>query len=146
MNFDHLTNVHGDLDEIWVVRIVDTKQIKPPRNMCDGLGNLCMLFAASLGEDNVEMFKDQVRHRGGKPRVIEIPVSHDITFEWNHSNLTAGIERGYESARSALEKYERDEPTGAGSRRISTLVSAKKARQGQNVKTRSGRTRVTVRH
>ena len=57
------------LDEIWVSRIVDSKQIRKPKNLHDALANLCQLFAATVGEDDVKLFKYHVRQgtkSGGK--------------------------------------------------------------------------------
>src|SRR5919109_59428 len=57
VNFKNLLEDHPDLDEIWISRIVDARQIRAPRNLHDALGNLCMLFAATVGEDDVRLFK-----------------------------------------------------------------------------------------
>src|SRR6266511_5059792 len=39
VNFDRILEDDDDLDEIWVSRIVDTSQIRRPRNLTEGLGN-----------------------------------------------------------------------------------------------------------
>src|SRR6266849_6494325 len=58
VNFEGLIEEHGHkLDEIWISRIVDSKQIRKPENLHDALGNLCQLFAATVGEDDVKLFK-----------------------------------------------------------------------------------------
>jgi len=57
VNFESLLQEHDDLDEIWVSRIVDSKQIRKPENLHDALANLCQLFAATVGEDDVKLFK-----------------------------------------------------------------------------------------
>src|SRR5258708_30575604 len=63
VNFESLIEEHGDeLDEIWVSRIVDTKQIRKPDNLHDALANLCQLFAATVGEDDVKLFKYHVQY------------------------------------------------------------------------------------
>src|SRR5262249_49853147 len=51
VNFQSLLEEHGDLEEIWISRIVDSHQIRKPENLVDGLSNLCQLFAATVGED-----------------------------------------------------------------------------------------------
>ena len=61
VNFDSLLEEHPDLEEIWVSRIVDTKQIQKPENLHDALANLCQLFAATVGEDDVSLFKYHIR-------------------------------------------------------------------------------------
>lgn len=106
VNFKQLLEYFHGLDEVWIVRIVDKEQIREPRNLADGLGNLCMLFAASVGADDVKLFvkhvlEDDVWH--GK--IFEIPVSANITFDWNHSNLDAGIEAGHRATLNALDAY-----------------------------------------
>ncbi|MEZ2143297.1 patatin-like phospholipase family protein [Bradyrhizobium sp. DN5] len=65
VNFEGLLDlqVRGQkLDEIWISRIVDSKQIRKPDNLHDALANLCQLFAASVGEDDVKLFKYHVRY------------------------------------------------------------------------------------
>jgi predicted acylesterase/phospholipase RssA len=49
------------LHEIWINRIVDVGQIRQPRNQHDALGNLCQMFAATVGEDDIKLFKFHVR-------------------------------------------------------------------------------------
>ena len=65
VNFESLLEEHPDLDEIWVSRIVDSKQIRKPENLHDALANLCQLFAATVGEDDVKLFKYHVRLKKG---------------------------------------------------------------------------------
>ncbi len=106
VNFERLIEDHPDLDEIWISRIVDAKQVKAPRNLTEALGNLCMLFAATVGEDDVKLFRYHVEtERSFKGRIIEIAVSPDITFEWTHSNLERGRKAGYAAADQALKDY-----------------------------------------
>ena len=52
VNFESLLQEHQDLEEIWVSRIVDSKQIRKPENLHDALANLCQLFAATVGDDD----------------------------------------------------------------------------------------------
>jgi predicted acylesterase/phospholipase RssA len=105
VNFKDLLDDHCPLDEIWICRIVDTEQVRAPRNLHDALGNLCMLFAAAVGDDDVKLFKWHAKERGWRGRIVEIKVSADVNFEWTHMNLTRGIQNGYEAAREALENY-----------------------------------------
>lgn len=73
VNFQRLLEDHKDLDEIWVSRIVDAKQIRRPENLHDSLGNLCQLFAATVGEDDVKLFKYHVREENKwKGTIVEI--------------------------------------------------------------------------
>jgi predicted acylesterase/phospholipase RssA len=98
--YDLLRN-HPDLEEIWVCRILDTHQIRPHHNLVEALNNLVMLFASTTSEDDVKLFRFHLKElnasraaeaerTGAKPRrtdLIEFPVDHHTSFDWNHSNL-----------------------------------------------------------
>jgi predicted acylesterase/phospholipase RssA len=117
VNFESLLEEHPDLDEIWVSRIVDSKQIRKPENLHDALANLCQLFAATVGEDDVKLFKYHVRcdkleaGKNGKKEgrwkgtIVEIQVPGHINFKWNHSNLDNGRELGRAAAEHAIKAY-----------------------------------------
>jgi predicted acylesterase/phospholipase RssA len=70
VNFEGLLDLQKQLgykiDEIWISRIVDSKQIRKPENLHDALANLCQLFAASVGEDDVKLFKYHVGYERRK--------------------------------------------------------------------------------
>jgi predicted acylesterase/phospholipase RssA len=121
VNFASLLEEHHEpgreLDEIWVSRIVDSKQVRKPENLHDALANLCQLFAATVGEDDVKLFKYHVRSDNIEPgkkkygwngTLIEIQVPGHINFKWNHSNLENGRELGKAAANQAIERYEKD--------------------------------------
>jgi len=111
VNFERLLEDHPDLDEVWISRIVDAKQVHPPRNLAEALGNLCMLFAATVGEDDVKLFRYHVKYDKDVKwhgKIIEIRVPNDVNFEWTHSNLDRGRKAGYLAASQALEKYNSD--------------------------------------
>jgi predicted acylesterase/phospholipase RssA len=65
VNFQRLLQDHHTanepLDEIWINRIVDAQQIRKPINLHDALANLCEMFAATVGEDDVRLFKYHVK-------------------------------------------------------------------------------------
>jgi len=117
VNFRSLIEEHPDLDEIWVSRIVDSKQIRKPENLHDALANLCQLFAATVGEDDVELFKYHVRYDNPKTAkewngtVVEIHVPGHINFKWNHSNLDNGRKLGRGAAEQAIKKYKKEKDT-----------------------------------
>jgi hypothetical protein len=99
---------HPDLEEIWISRIVDAKQVRKPKNLHDALGNLCQLFAATVGEDDVRLFKYHVRtKKNWTGTIVEIQVSKNINFEWSHSNLDRGRAGGYQAADEAVRAYEK---------------------------------------
>jgi predicted acylesterase/phospholipase RssA len=102
VNFQSLLEEHGDLEEIWISRIVDSHQIRKPENLVDAQSNLCQLFAATVGEDDVKLFKYHVVERGWKGKVVEIHVPAHINFKWNHSNLGNSRTLGYLAAKQAI--------------------------------------------
>jgi predicted acylesterase/phospholipase RssA len=112
VNFEELIEDHPDLDEIWISRIVDSGQIVAPKNMLDSTANLCELFAATVGEDDVKLFKYHVKEtvlkrtkRKWTGTIIEVQVERNINFEWSHTNLENGCERGREAAHQASARY-----------------------------------------
>jgi predicted acylesterase/phospholipase RssA len=115
VNFEHLLQDH-DLDEIWISRIVDAGQVLPPRNLHDSLANLCELFCATVGEDDIELFRCHLpkynkerQAKGKKPiKIIEIPVDCTINFEWSHCNLEHGIKAGEAAAKATVEEYRKE--------------------------------------
>src|SRR5260370_26902374 len=107
VNFESLIEEHhkpGDpLDEIWVSRIVDSKQIRKPENLHDALANLCQLFAATVGEDDVKLFKYHLKEENNwKGTMGEIQVPAHDNFKWNHSNLDQGRKLGRAAAEKAM--------------------------------------------
>ena len=112
VNFKDLLSDHHDLDEVWIVRIVGKNQIKKPENLCDAMGNLIMLFAATVGEDDVKLFRYHAKEaihpwkETWNGKIVELEVSDEINYDWSHSNLEKGIEAGYKAADDALVKYD----------------------------------------
>lgn len=106
VNFKQLLEDHPDLNEVWVSRIVDANQVRPPRNIADALGNLCMLFAATVGEDDIKLFRYHVKEENKwHGEIVEIEVSGKINFEWTHANLDLGRQQGYQATNKAVEAY-----------------------------------------
>jgi predicted acylesterase/phospholipase RssA len=106
VNFKQLLEDHPDLNEVWVSRIVDANQVRPPRNIADALGNLCMLFAATVGEDDIKLFRYHVKEENKwHGEIVEIEVSGKINFEWTHANLDLGRQQGYQATSKAVEAY-----------------------------------------
>lgn len=118
VNFMNLLEDHFDkIDEIWISRIVDSTQVRQPNDLHDALANLCQLFAATVGEDDVKLFKYHVqegikiKHQGEVKKwagtIVEIHVDPYINFKWTHSNLDGGRERGYKAAMEAYDVYDK---------------------------------------
>lgn len=105
VNFEHLLQNHPDLDEVWVSRILDRKQIRPTRNLYDSLNNLVMLFASTTSEDDVKIFKYKLKEIGSKVRVVEIPVNHHVSYDWSWSNLERAILDGERATDAVLKAY-----------------------------------------
>ncbi len=85
----------------------------------DALANLCQLFAATVGEDDVKLFKYHLQYpdAGQKPwkgTVVEIQVPSTIDFKWNHSNLDKGQRLGRAAAEKAIEAYTAARENGTG--------------------------------
>jgi predicted acylesterase/phospholipase RssA len=116
VNFKNLLEDHFDLDEIWISRIVDATQIHAPQNLDNALSNLCQLFAATVGEDDIKLFyyhvKDGISVNGELKKwagtIIEIHVNPYVSFDWSQRNLKDGEERGYLAADRAYKKYEQE--------------------------------------
>lgn len=105
VNFEDLMTNHPDLDEVWVSRILDIKQVRKPENLYDALNNLVMLFAATTSEDDVKLFKYHVAKTNPDLKVIEIPVAFNIDYDWKYSNLDRSIDEGYEAADAVVAAY-----------------------------------------
>jgi predicted acylesterase/phospholipase RssA len=106
VNFKNLLRDHPDLDEVWINRIVDDSQVKPPRNLAGALANLSMQFAAEVGENDIKLFRQHLLNQSRmRPRVVEIPIRPDteVTFEWKHSNLMQGFREGRDAVRRLLQ-------------------------------------------
>jgi hypothetical protein len=109
INFQDLVEDHANIDQIWVSKIVDFKQIDAPKNVCDALGNLCMLFAATVGDDDTRLFKyHAIFDQKDYPwlgEVIELDFGGHTNFDWDYDNFDKGVEAGRKAAKVALDKH-----------------------------------------
>ena len=64
VNFQNLLNNHPDLDEVWVLKIVDYKQLKRPTNLVEGLSTLPMIFADTAADDDIKLFRYHLLEQG----------------------------------------------------------------------------------
>jgi len=139
VNFRNLLEDNPDLDEIWVSRLIDANQVLPPRNLYDAEANLCELFAATVGKDDVKLFEYHLtcdeEHRGKWKNltIVEIPVSCDINFDWSHSNLERGIKNGMEAATHAVTRY-REPRKGPGPWILKEREEFREARRRERLK------------
>jgi predicted acylesterase/phospholipase RssA len=128
INFQTLIENHGhEIDEIWVSRIVDSKQIRKPGNLHDALANLCQLFAATVGEDDVKLFKYHLKEENNwTGTVVEIHVPAHINFKWNHSNLDQGRKLGRAAAEKAIAAYKAAGTTTAADNEKARFINERK--------------------
>ena len=83
-----------------------------PQEYAHLTANLCELFAATVGEDDVKLFfkyhvKETVLNRTKRKwtgTIIEVQVERNINFEWSHTKIENGCERGREAAHQAYKK------------------------------------------
>jgi predicted acylesterase/phospholipase RssA len=119
IGFWDLLDNHPDLDEIWVCRILDRRQIRPHHNLVEALNNLVMLFAGTTSIDDVKLFRFHLERRNEliathaaskrqKPRLIdlfEFQVDFQTDYEWTHSNLHKSARRSYDRAKDTIHHY-----------------------------------------
>lgn len=115
VNLDHLLTEHPDLDEIWVVKIADRRQVTPPANLLDSALLGVMLPFDTISDNDVRLFAQQVaahnRTHGTRVRLIDIPMAYErVNYHWSHANLAEGIQVGYEGTMAELA---RQRPGGA---------------------------------
>ncbi len=135
-----LEHDHKDeLDEIWVVKIADYQEVKPPDNLIEASLTAVMLPFDTISDDDIEIFSHhltQVSDRK-KTRLIKINMKYGaVNYHWNHSNLKEGIKTGYEGTMKAIEEYgNRKKKEGrshtAGNRVVDLLKPPKAMRAGR---------------
>jgi len=113
-----------ELDEIWVVKIADYQEVKPPKNLIEAALTAVMLPFDTISDDDIEIFSHhltQISDRE-KTRLIKINMNYGaVNYHWNHSNLKESIETGYKGTIKAIEEYEKKQ-------KIETRSSAKRER------------------
>jgi len=102
---------HPDLDEVWVSRILDQDQVKPPENLYDALNNLVMLFAATTSEDDVKMFKHKINANQYNVKVVDLPVWSKTNFDWTYSNFDRSFNYAYHATDHVLTRYWKNQST-----------------------------------
>ena len=110
VNFKDLVENHPDLDEVWVIRILDRSQAPMPTTLIEAELQSTMLLFETIAEDDIKLFKYHLKEDGRDIKVIEMYVSHkEVNYHWNQSNYTAGIKAGYEGAKQTITKYKNNE-------------------------------------
>jgi predicted acylesterase/phospholipase RssA len=108
VNFKDLLTNHPDLSEIWVLNILDYKEIKPPENQLEADLLAVELPFTTIAQDDVKLFAFHLKEAGldKKIRLVKIDLSYkDLDFYWKHSTLEKGIEVGYKGALATIKKY-----------------------------------------
>jgi hypothetical protein len=78
--------------------------VRPPRNIPEALGNLFMLLAATVGEDDVKLFRFHVKvDKKWLGRIYEMNVAPVINFKWSYGNLDCGRKADYDAASEVLK-------------------------------------------
>ena len=116
VKFKDLLKDHPELDEIGsAASSMRTRFARPTTCTIRWLIG-ASLFAATVGEDDVKLFKyhvmcgevgeeDSESRDRWKGTIVEIPVNSDINFEWSHSNLERGRTNGAIAAEQAYKLY-----------------------------------------
>jgi predicted acylesterase/phospholipase RssA len=120
VGFYDLMQNHPDLDEIWVSRILDRKQIRPHRNLVEALNNLVMLFASTTSTDDFKLFSIHLRRenasrkRKGKKsiKLHDLQVDPNTSYDWTHSNLSESARASYNTSKKAFLDYLKGSPPG----------------------------------
>ena len=71
-----------------------------------------MLFAATVGDDDIKLFKYHARLKREQPwtgQIVEIDFGAKTNFDWNHKNFDDGYAAGWAAAEATWKKYERKE-------------------------------------
>ena len=105
-----LEHDHKDeIDEIWVVKIADYQEVKPPKNMIEASLTAVMLPFDTISDDDIEIFSHHLRQgkSDNKARLVRINMNYGaVNYHWNHANLREGIKTGYAGTIKAIEEYE----------------------------------------
>lgn len=106
-----LEHDHKDeIDEIWVVKIADYREAKPPQNLIEASLTAVMLPFDTISDDDIEIFSHQLRmgKNDNQARLVRINMNYGaVNYHWSHANLKEGIKTGYEGTIKAIEEYGR---------------------------------------
>ena len=127
----------NEIDEIWVVKIADYQEVKPPQNLIEASLTAVMLPFDTISDDDIEIFADQLRHStdNEKATLIKIHMNYGaVNYHWSHANLKEGIKTGYEGTLKAIEQYEKRKAKPAKMQKERTpvidLLAAETPRRG----------------
>lgn len=108
LNLNHLLDNCSDVDEVWIMKILDYEEIKAPKNQLEADLLAVELPFITIADSNLKLFKYRLKERGLQERikVVEIDVNfNELNFFWKQSTLKKGIEVGYQGAIETIRKY-----------------------------------------
>lgn len=110
VELDHLLDDHSDLDEIWVIKIADYKEIKPPENLIEAELLGVMLPFDTISDDDIVLFSQRLQEYNRKNnkniRLVNVLMKYGmLNYHWNHSNLSQGINVGYQGTLNAINQF-----------------------------------------
>lgn len=108
VNFKDLLRNHPDLNEVWVIDILNYKEIKPPQNQLEADLLAVELPFSTIAHDDIELFAYHLKEAGldKKIKLVKINLSYkDLDFFWKQSTLEKGIQMGYQGALATIENY-----------------------------------------
>jgi len=111
VNFRDLLANHPDLDEVWVVNILDYKEVNPPRNQLEADLLAVELPMTTIAQSDIKLFSFYLQEAGlyDKIKLIKINLScRDLDFFWRQSTLEKGIRIGYEGTMDTIQAYLND--------------------------------------
>jgi hypothetical protein len=121
LNYDH----RDELDEIWVVKIADYQEVKPPQNLIEASLIAVMLPFDTISDDDIEIFSQQMMAASpiGRAQLIRINMKYDaVNYHWSHANLREGIKTGYAGTIKAIEAYQRQAATAGAKKAVRAPV------------------------
>jgi predicted acylesterase/phospholipase RssA len=110
VELDHLLDDHSDLDEIWVIKIADYKQITPPKNLIEAELLGVMLPFDTISDDDIVLFSQRLQEYNRKNskniKLVNVLMKYGtLNYHWNHSNLNQGIQVGYNGTLNAINTF-----------------------------------------
>jgi predicted acylesterase/phospholipase RssA len=116
VNFRDLLANHSDLNEVWVVNILDYKEVHPPLNQLEADLLAVELPMTTIAQSDIKLFSFYLQEAGlyDKIKLIKINLScKDLNFFWRQSTLEKGIRIGYEGALTTIQAYLNESGTQA---------------------------------
>lgn len=111
VNFGGLLANHSDLDEVWVLNILDYNTVKPPKNQLEADLLAVELPMATIAQNDIKLFSYYLQEAGldEKIKLVKINLStEDIDYFWKQSTLEHGIQAGYDGATATIKAYQQE--------------------------------------